>query len=92
MTTIPLSFRLLGIISIIQAHKNLVLHESMYGLTDDWVQKSKDYFHSLPDEVFKDLGLKKSITCHASILDFKITDEMNQAPHDKLHQIGRLVF
>lgn len=92
MNTIPLTFRLLGIISIVQAHKNLVVSESAYGLTDDWVQKSKDYFHSLPDDVFEDLGLKKSIACHASILDFEITDEMNQAPHDKLHHTGRLVF
>ncbi|MEF1336396.1 hypothetical protein REH81_06330 [Vibrio rotiferianus] len=92
MAVLLMNERLLSLISLIQAKKKLAQQESRFGLSEDWLKDTENYFNALPVELIKELGLKKNKYCFEALLAFKITKEMLNCESDKLDEDSRFQF
>ena len=72
----------------LELKKKLLVTEGSMGLCEDWSEDLKQYFHSLPDDLVENLGLKRNLNCFREIETMTIPDSWMETPADELHKFS----
>ena len=86
MATLTLTPKLLDVLCLVTSKVKHLICESELGLSDNWMDDFRKYYFGLPDELLKEVGLKKNEFCFRDLMQFTVPAEWMNATPEQLAQ------
>jgi len=95
MDKINMNSGLLDLILMVQAHKILIVRESMFHdahgtkIKKDWYKDTQKYYYDIDGNILKLYGLSKNIISFEKVIAYKITPGMMETD---IHKLDKFEF
>jgi len=95
MSKVSMNSGLLDLILMMQAHKKLIVRESIFNDTHgtkikkDWYKDTQKYYYNIDGDILRLYGLSKNIISFEKVIAYKVTPEMMDTD---IHKLDKFEF